>query len=147
MKIIVDGDSSPVLNLVTTTAKEYGLELLIVKNYNHNIESDYGVVVTVDNIKEAADLYIANHIEKGDILVTQDYGLASIVLGKSTYVINPSGKILDDSNIDLLLNQRHINKELRQKHNIYSKFKKRDRKDNISFEDNLIYLIEKGLEF
>ena len=147
MKIIVDGDSSPVLNLVTTTAKEYGLELLIVKNYNHNIESDYGVVVTVDNIKEAADLYIANHIEKGDILVTQDYGLASMVLGKSTYVINPSGKILDDSNIDLLLNQRHINKELRQKHNIYSKFKKRDRKDNISFEDNLIYLIEKGLEF
>lgn len=146
MKILLDADASPVLDIVENLAKKYDIGLLIVKNYNHNIQSDYGEIVTVDNIKEAADFYIVNHTDKNDIVITQDYGLAAMVIGKDAFVINQYGFIIDDKNIDNLLNQRHINKELRTKHNIYTKFKKRKSSDDDKFENSLNYLIKKGLE-
>lgn len=146
MKILLDADASPVLNIIEELAEEYNLKLLIVKNYNHNILSDYGEVITVDNIKEAADFYIVNHTDEGDIVITQDYGLAAMVIGKNAYVVNQYGFIIDNNNIDTLLSQRHINKELRTKHNVYTKFKKRKTTDDSKFEDSLIYLIKKGLD-
>lgn len=114
MKILVDADASPVLSIVEELAKKHGLELIIVKNYNHVISSDYGRVVTVDNMKEAADLYIMNNCLAKDIIVTQDYGLAAMVIGKGSLVINQFGKIIDQDNIDFLLDQRHVKSQVRR---------------------------------
>lgn len=141
MKILVDADASPVLSIVEELAKKHGLELIIVKNYNHVISSDYGRVVTVDNIKEAADLYIMNNCLAKDIIVTQDYGLAAMVIGKGSLVINQFGKIIDQDNIDFLLDQRHVKSQVRRQEKIYSKFKKRQNSDNQVFRQNLEKLI------
>lgn len=146
MKILVDADASPILQIVESLAREYDLKLIIVKNYNHKIESDYGQVITVDNIKEAADFYIMNEAKKGDLIVTQDYGLAAMVLGKGARVVNQYGLIIDNENIDQLLGQRHINRELRDKHQVYTKFKKRMSLDDQKFEESFRSSIEKGLE-
>ncbi len=141
MKILVDADASPVLSIVEELAKKHGLELIIVKNYNHVISSDYGRVVTVDNMKEAADLYIMNNCLAKDIIVTQDYGLAAMVIGKGSLVINQFGKIIDQDNIDFLLDQRHVKSQVRRQEKIYSKFKKRQDSDNQIFRQNLENLI------
>lgn len=141
MKILVDADASPVLSIVEELAKKHGLELIIVKNYNHVISSDYGRVVTVDNMKEAADLYIMNNCLAKDIIVTQDYGLAAMVIGKGSLVINQFGKIIDQDNIDFLLDQRHVKSQVRRQEKIYSKFKKRQNSDNQVFRQNLEKLI------
>ncbi|NLY20848.1 MAG: YaiI/YqxD family protein [Tissierellia bacterium] len=134
MKVYIDADGNAVTSIVEEICKKYNIPVIAVKNYNINLKSDYIEIVTVDDYKESADLYIANHISKDDILITNDYGLSSLVVNKCKKVINQSGMIIDNSNIDFLLNTRHIHKEMRLKHNVYTKSKKRTSLNDETFK-------------
>ena len=134
MKIIIDGDACPVTKVVENVSKKYNVEVIIVKNYNHVIRSNYSKVISVDSQSESADLKIANITEKGDIVVTQDYGLCAMVIAKDAIGINQYGKVINSFNIDMELYRRDMNKEIRMKHKKYTKFKKRKQKDNDLFE-------------
>lgn len=142
MKIYIDADGCPVVGLSVKVAKEYNLNVFIVKNYAHKIEDSYATVVTVDISPDSADYYIVNKAEKGDIVVTQDYGVAAMALSKGAFCINQNGLIISASNIDGLLNVRHINQKLRKEKHHYSKIKKRENSDDVKFEQNLRKLIE-----
>lgn len=127
MKIIIDADGCPVVKITIEICKENNIPLTIVKNINHNIVTDYGEVVTVDFTRDSADYYIANNMSKGDIVITQDYGLCAMILSRGGHAITQNGLIVDGSNIDDLLARRHFNQEQRRKHKKFnSKFKKRD---------------------
>lgn len=143
LKVFIDGDSSPVLQIVENICKENKIDLVIVKNYNHDISSDYAEVLNVDNDKEAADIKIMNLVNKGDIVVSQDYGLAAMVLGKGAYVINQNGKIINQNNVDFLLNRRYINQKAMLESRIYPKFKKRSSNDEKHFKESFLKLIKK----
>jgi uncharacterized protein YaiI (UPF0178 family) len=143
MKILIDADGCPVVDLTIKIGKEYNLDVIIVKNYAHEIEDNYATVITVDLSPDSADYYIVNKSEKNDIVVTQDYGLAAMALSKGAICINQNGLIISSENIDQLLTRRHFNQELRRKHKVYSKVKKRDSKADIQFEKNLKLLIQK----
>lgn len=145
MKIIIDADGSPVVDLTIKIAKEYNLEVVIVKNYAHQISNDYATVITVDLTPDSADYYIANITKENDIVVTQDYGLAAMVLARMGECITQNGLIISKDNIDELLRRRHINSELRRKHKYYTKPKKRKHNNNVEFENNLRLLIKKKL--
>lgn len=134
MKVIIDGDASPVVKEVEAVAKSYNIKVIIVKNFSHKITSKYSEVISVDNRSENADFEIANLTEENDIIVTQDYGLCAMIIAKDAIAINQYGKVVNDINIDFLLNQRDMNKEMRQKHKTYTKFKKRTKDDNIKFK-------------
>lgn len=142
MKILIDADGCPVVDIAITVAKSYDMEVVVVKNYSHELQDDYATIVTVDQAPDSADFCIANKANKGDIVVTQDYGLAAMALSKGALCINQNGLIISSKNIDRLLTRRHINRELRRKHNIYTKFKKRETKQDKRFEKSLRYLIE-----
>lgn len=146
MKILVDADGCPVVEIAIKTAKSYDLEIIIVKNFSHELWDDYATIVTVDQSPDSADYYIVNHTAKGDIVITQDYGLAAMALAKEALCINQNGLIISSKNINQLLARRHINREIRRKHNKYTKFKKREFKQDSKFEHNLRYLIEKSIE-
>ena len=141
MKILVDADGCPVVNLTIKIAKEYDLDIIIVKNYAHEIHDPYATIITVDISNDSADFSIVNKAEKGDIVVTQDYGLSAMALSKEAICINQNGLIISSKNIDGLLNQRHINQKLRREQNIYTKFKKRNTQADLQFEENLRKLI------
>ncbi|MNP42740.1 hypothetical protein D3C76_1365260 [compost metagenome] len=80
----------------------------MVSSYDHLIRAEEGVTaVQVDRSDQSADLYIANHITRGDIVVTQDYGLAALALAKGCYVISNRGMQYGDDDIDLMLDRRH----------------------------------------
>lgn len=143
MKIYVDADGSPVVNICVKVAKEYELDIILVKNYAHEIQNNYAKVISVDIAQDSADFYIVNHINKGDIVVTQDYGLAALCLAKGTHPINQNGLIFTEDNIDGMLNRRHIHKELRKQGKHHSKAKKRKSESNSIFEYKLKELIEK----
>ena len=143
MKIYIDADGCPVVNLTVAMAKEYDLEVIIVKNYAHEITSDYATVVTVDIAADSADYYIINKIQKGDIVVSQDYGVAAITLAKEAICITQNGLVISNDNIDGLLHSRHMNQQLRKSKKHYSKIKKRTNQDNINFEHKLRGLITK----
>lgn len=114
MKILVDADSCPVKEIIEELARENSIELIMISNQNHCINSPYGQVVVVDDTGEAADIAIMNLAGPGDIVVTQDYGLASIVLTRGSYVIDPLGRMFDEGNIEGLLMQRYINNKARR---------------------------------
>ena len=143
MKIYIDADGCPVVNLTVDIAKEYELDVIIVKNYAHEIISSYATVVTVDIAADSADYYIINKIKKGDIVVSQDYGVAAIAISKEAICITQNGLVISNDNIDGLLHSRHMNQQLRKSKKYYSKIKKRTRQDNIKFEHQLRNLINK----
>lgn len=145
MKIYVDADGCPVVNIAIKLAKEYGLEIIVVKNYAHRIVDDYAEIVSIDISRDSADFFIINKVNKGDIVITQDYGLAAICLSKSAIPINQNGLVYTNNNIDGMLNQRHIHRELRQQGKHHAKAKKRKLEANKTFENNFRRLIEKSM--
>ena len=142
MKVIIDADGCPVVKNAVRISKENHIEVLIVKNYAHQIEDDYATVVTVDISSDSADYYIANHASKGDIVITQDYGLAAMAISKGAICINQNGLVISNRNIDSLLDRRHLNMEARKKDRKYTKFKKRTGEDDLKFEESFKKLIK-----
>lgn len=143
MKIYIDADGCPVVNLTTSIAKEYNIPLIIVKNYAHEITSEYATVITVDIAADSADYYIINNIKEGDIVVSQDYGVAAIAISKKATCITQNGLIISNHNIDGLLHSRHMNQQLRKSKKYYSKNKKRTKQDDQNFQTQLYTLINK----
>src|SRR5690554_1784513 len=102
MKIYIDADGCPVVNFAVKIAREFKLDIIIVKNYAHDIYDDYANIVSVDISNDSTDLYIVNNINKDDVIVTQDYGLAALCLAKNAYVLDQNGLIYTKENIDNL---------------------------------------------
>src|SRR6056297_4047119 len=142
MNLFIDADGCPVVSLSVDIAARHGIGVLIVKNYAHEIESDYATVVTVDKSMDSADYYIANHISPGDIAVSQDYGLAAMVLARGAKCITQNGLVISDANIGKLLDRRHMNRLIRKKGGRGSRFKKRNPESDKAFEANLEKLID-----
>ena len=133
MKIIIDADACPVVDITIGLAKERGLECIIVCDNTHTIEKDGAKTIVVDKGADSADCKIANITEKGDIIVTQDYGLAALILGKGGKALNQNGLIYTNDNIDNLLFTRHISKKERMAGNRTKGPKKRTAQNDADF--------------
>jgi len=109
VKIVVDADACPVKNEIVAAAEMHGAEVLMVASYDHRmtVHANHVTVIQVDRSDQAVDLYIANRIGRGDVLVTQDFGLATIGLAKSAIVLSNRGQRYTDETIDFLLERRH----------------------------------------
>lgn len=142
MRIFVDADGCPVVQVAVKLAKEFNIPITLVKNYAHVLNDDYAEIVTVDTTADSADYYIANHLSKGDIVVTQDNGLAAMCLSRQALVINQNGLLIDDSNLITMLSGRHLHKELRSQGIYTSKAKKRKKGNDRAFEDSLRRLLQ-----
>lgn len=106
--IVVDADACPVKAEIIAAARAYGILVWMVASYDHRMEPGEGVkVVQVDRSSQSVDLYIVNHVSAGDIVVTQDFGLACMVLGKGAVVLSNRGEQYTDANIDYLMERRH----------------------------------------
>lgn len=106
--IVVDGDACPVKTEIARVARSDRVPVVMVSSYDHRLVPEEGVsVVQVDRSSQSVDLYIVNHITKGDIVITQDFGLACIAIGKGAIVLSPRGEQYSDENIDYLMERRH----------------------------------------
>lgn len=111
MKILIDADASPVKQEVISLAEQYGLEVILVSSiahYSTETHPDFVKIVYVEKGADQADFKIIQLARKGDIIVTQDYGLASLLLPKGCHVIHHKGQLYTTDNIDQLLHQRHF---------------------------------------
>jgi uncharacterized protein YaiI (UPF0178 family) len=147
LKVIVDADACPVKQIIEKVCIDNKIKLIFVSNPHHHIESVWGDVIVVDARSQSADIAIANLAVENDIVVTQDYGLAAMVLGKKTMAINPSGMVYTPENIEGLLMQRFINNKARQRRDKIKGPAKRKKDDDIRFRQNLSRLIRTALEF
>ena len=143
MRIIVDGDGCPGKNLIEKIAKKYKLDVIIYCNIHHRIDSDYSIIKIVDDGFQSVDMYVINECKKYDIVVTQDYGVAAMSLGKGAFAISPKGYIYDDNNIDRLLFERHLNQKVRRAGIRGKNAPKRTQDDNDRLYNNLKLIIDR----
>ena len=114
MQILVDADACPVVSIVERVAKEHNLPVTLLCDTNHVLSSDYSEVIVVGAGADAVDYKLISICHKGDIVVSQDYGVAAMALGKGAYAIHQSGKWYTNGNIDQMLMERHLNKKTRR---------------------------------
>ena len=114
MQIFVDADACPVVDIVEKIAKEYNVPVTLLCDTNHVLSSVYSEVVVVGAGADAVDYKLISICHKGDIVISQDYGVAAMALGKGAYAIHQSGKWYTNDNIDQMLMERHLNKKARR---------------------------------
>jgi uncharacterized protein YaiI (UPF0178 family) len=107
-RILVDADACPVKSEIIEAGRAFGVTVTMVASFDHRLQSADGVeIVQVDRSDQSVDLYIANQLRPGDIMVTQDFGLATIGLAKRAIVLSNRGQQYSDRTIDFLLESRH----------------------------------------
>lgn len=143
MQIYIDADACPVVGIVEKIAEKYKIPVTLLCNTNHVLSSDHSEVIVVGAGADAVDYKLISICHKEDIVVTQDYGVAAMALGKGAYAIHQSGKWYTDDNIDQMLLERHLNKKARRSsHKNHIKGpKKRTQEDDERFAQSFEKLI------
>lgn len=107
VKIIVDGDACPVKNEIITIARMYAVPVCMVASFDHRLPQIEDVeMVQVDRSSQSADMFIANKVKAGDLVITQDFGLACLAIAKHAFTLSFRGEAYTNDNIDHLLERR-----------------------------------------
>ena len=143
MRIYVDADACPVIPIVEQVAEKNNIAVTLLCDTNHVLDSDYSEVKVIGAGADAVDFALINLCRKNDIVVTQDYGVAAMALGKRAYAIHQSGKWYTDENIDQMLMERHLGKKARRASgkNHLKGPKKRTEEDDVRFQRSFERLI------
>ena len=144
MKIYIDADGCPVVRNTLKIAKVYGIPCVIICDTAHQIEHEDAETIVVSQGADSVDFRLVNLIGKGDIVITQDYGLASMCLGKNAIVLHQDGKQYTDKNISSLLEFRAINKKIRRNGGRTKGIPKRTVQQDMEFERALQELLKKN---
>ena len=103
MRILIDADACPVYRIAERIAKENHIPVILFSDTNHVLTSDYSEIRVIGAGADAVDFALINASKAGDIIITQDYGVAAMALGKGAWAIHQSGKWYTNDNIDQLL--------------------------------------------
>jgi len=134
MRILVDADACPVKQIIVRLAKQKDIPVIMLVDTSHELNDGYSRVITVDKQADGVDFALMGMLTAGDIVVTQDYGLAAMVLGKGAKAINQNGFIFSNENIDRLLLERHIGQKTRKSGGRTKGPAKRAKEDDVRFE-------------
>jgi uncharacterized protein YaiI (UPF0178 family) len=144
VKILVDADACPVKEIIERLASRKNIPVTMVIDTSHELSGGYSTIMTVDKGADSADYAIAGMASPGDIVVTQDYGLAAMVLARSAHAINQDGLIYNDANIDCLLESRYMGQKIRRSGGRTKGPRKRTREDDKRFEAAFASLLDKN---
>ena len=148
MRVFIDADACPVVSIVENISKKYNIPVTLLCDTNHVLTSEYSEVIVVGAGADAADYKLISICHRGDIVVSQDYGVAAMALGKGAFAIHQSGKWYTNDNIDQMLMERHLNKKARRSsHKNYIKGpKKRTEEDDERFTQSFEKMIKMAVE-
>lgn len=142
MRILVDADACPGRDIIEKAARKNNIEVIMYCDINHILRSDYSEIIYVDNGFQSVDMKIVNEVKEYDIVITQDFGVAAMVLGKNAYAVSPKGKIYSNDNIERLLFERHIGQKVRRSGGKTLNAKKRKKEDDERLYISLINIID-----
>lgn len=135
MKILVDADACPVKEIIVKIATDFNLPVIMFFDSSHIYDDGYSDVIIVEKGSDSVDFALVNKVSKGDIVVTQDYGLATMALSKGAISINQNGLIYNQDNIDRLLFERYLSQKIRRAGGKAINPKKRTSINNDKFEE------------
>jgi len=142
MRILVDADACPVKGIIVRLAKQRGIPVTMLTDTSHQLNDGYSTVITVDKAADSVDFALMGLLARDDIVVTQDYGLAAMVIGKGAKAVNQNGMVFTNDNMDRLLMERHIGAKVRRGGGRTKGPAKRTMEDNDRFEAAFINLLD-----
>lgn len=142
MRILIDADGCPVVDITVGLAKRYGVECIILCDTSHEFSRDGVKTVVVEKGADSVDFKIVNLVGEGDIVVTQDYGLAAMCLARKAIPVSQNGLVYTDKNIDQLLFTRYVSKKIRNAGGRMKGPSKRTPEQDKAFESALEKLIK-----
>jgi uncharacterized protein YaiI (UPF0178 family) len=141
MTVLIDADGCPVVDLTVRLTNQAGVGCVIICDTSHVFEKNGAKTIIVSKGNDSVDFTLVNMIQKGDIVITQDYGLAAMCLARGAVPVNQNGMIYNENNIDGLLMQRYTAKKIRMSGGRLKGPPKRTQEQNIAFENTLKKLI------
>ena len=146
MRILIDADGCPVVDICIKLAKENGVECHIFCDSSHEFSGKEAEVHTVTKGADSADFALVNFARAGDVAVTQDYGLASMALSRGARVINQDGLEYTNDNIDALLLARHTARKIRSAGGRLRGSARREKRADLPFESTLRNIFKKCVD-
>lgn len=113
MKVLIDADACPVTDIAISLCKKADIHCLLFCDTAHEMRRDGAETLVFDKGADSVDFALVNRVCAGDIVITQDYGLASMCLAKQARILHQDGWEYTEYNIQALLFQRHASKKHR----------------------------------
>lgn len=114
MRVLIDADGCPVVDLAIQLAQEFHLECILLCDTAHYFNREGARTVVLGQGADSVDFALVNMVSREDIVVTQDYGLAAMCLARNCKVLNQNGMQYHEGNIDSLLASRHMGQKIRR---------------------------------
>lgn len=146
MKLLIDADGCPVVDIAVKIAKERGIPCLLLCDTAHEFFRDGAETLIFDKGADSVDYALVSRVIPGDLVVTQDYGLASMCLARGALVIHQDGWAYTPDNIDALLFSRHESRKLRSAGVRMKGAKKRTHAQDQAFEDFLRQVLQASVQ-
>jgi len=147
VKIIVDGDACPVKDEIIAIARSFNVPVCMVASFDHRLPQVENVeMVQVDRSSQSADMFIINRARSGDLVITQDFGLACLAIAKQAYTLSFRGEVYNDDNIDYLLERRAEAAKRRRQGQRMKGPKALTADDRKRFQQNLTKLLQEKQE-
>ncbi len=144
MRILIDADGCPVVDLAVAIAREEQVECLILCDTSHVFQKPGADTLTFSKGADSVDFALVNLLQMGDLVVTQDYGLAAMCLARNAKVLHQDGMRYTSGNIDGLLLSRHTAKKIRNAGGRLKGPHKRTRSQDDAFKQALRSLVQEG---
>ena len=142
MKLLIDADGCPVVDLTVRLAREFGVKCLILCDTAHVFQKEGAETLTVSKGADSVDFALVNRVEPGDIAVTQDYGLAAMCLAKRALPLSQDGLLYTEEKIGALLQSRYAAQKIRRSGGRLKGPKKRTSEQDAAFERTLRRLLQ-----
>lgn len=144
MRVLVDADACPVKQIIVRLAKEKNIPVTMLIDTSHELNDGYSTIITVDKQADSVDYALMGLLTREDVVVTQDYGLAAMVIGKGARAVNQNGLLFTDANMDKLLMERHIGGKIRRGGGRAKGPAKRTKDDDDRFEAAFEHLLHES---
>ena len=145
MKVLIDADACPVVDIAVTLCRQLHIPCYLLCDTAHQMHRDGAETLVFDKGADSVDFALANRTAPGDIVITQDYGVASMCLAKQARILHQDGWEYNEYNIVGLMEQRHLNKKHRLAGGRIKGPSKRTREQDKAFADGLRRLLQQAV--
>ena len=146
MKVLIDADACPVVDIAITLCKQAGIECLLLCDTAHVLQREGAQTLIFDKGADSVDFALVNRVTPGDIVITQDYGLASMCLARQARVLHQDGWEYTQYNIGGLMEQRHAAKKFRAAGGRTKGPSKRTALQNTAFNNALQQMLQQSVQ-
>ena len=146
MTVLIDADACPVVDIAVRLCADFRVSCTLLCDTAHEIQRPGATTLVFDKGADSVDFAIANRVCPGDIVITQDYGLASMCLAKCARVLHQDGWEYTQWNISGLMEQRHAARKFRAAGGRTKGPSKRTNAQNDAFSKAFTQLLQQSVQ-